>query len=97
MLSRTCVADVPSSTLFNVVAISSELTPSCRALSCKTSTLTTRSDLKQFHVSVCSRKHRPQIGFKLRLELFPRRDTALRHDHPSGQTRYSRSANRTTR
>ena len=43
MLSRTWVIDVPLSTLFRVVAMSSEVTPSWRALSCSTSTLTTRA------------------------------------------------------
>jgi hypothetical protein len=43
MLSRTCVIEEPARTPFNVVAMSSELTPNWRALSCSTSTLTTRA------------------------------------------------------
>ena len=43
MLSRTWVIGVPPSTQFSVVAMSSEVTPSWRALSWRTSTLTTRA------------------------------------------------------
>jgi hypothetical protein len=52
MLSRTWVIDVPLSTLFKVVAMSSDDTPSWRALSCKTSTLTTRAGSIQLNTTL---------------------------------------------
>ena len=52
MLSRTCVIVLPPTMPLSVEAMSSEVTPSWRALSCRTSTFTTRAGSFQSKIDV---------------------------------------------